>query len=79
MDIQNDIVAVWRNVVITRDIREQGWFKFSGFHTSFDSEAQLMAHFSELKRLFKEIKKKFNVLLSQLVSLSMIFVKSIYR
>ncbi|NGY93873.1 hypothetical protein F3K44_31405 [Bacillus megaterium] len=58
MDIQNDIVAVWRNVVITRDIREQGWFKFSGFHTSFDSEAQLMAHFSELKRLFKEIKKE---------------------
>lgn len=58
MDIQNDIVAVWRNVVITRDSREQGWFKFSGFHTSFDSEAQLMAHFSELKRLFKEIKRE---------------------
>ena len=51
MDIQNDIIAVWQNTVITRDSRDQGWFKFSGFHTSFDSEAQLMAHFSELKRL----------------------------
>lgn len=58
MDIQNDIIAVWQNTVITRDSRDQGWFKFSGFHTSFDSEAQLMAHFSELKRLFKEIKRE---------------------
>ncbi|MDD1516254.1 hypothetical protein, partial [Priestia megaterium] len=58
MDIQNDIVAVWKNVAITRDNRDQALYKFSGFHTSFDSEAQLMAHFSELKRLFKEIKRE---------------------
>ncbi|NCT39978.1 hypothetical protein GTW56_30155 [Bacillus sp. EB93] len=62
MKVESDILAVIGNVIHTKDKRKQAWFEFKGFHTSFDSEAQLTKHFEDLKRLFKDLKKELHCL-----------------
>lgn len=62
MKVESDIVAVLENIIITKDKRKQAWFRFNGFHSNFDSEVQLMKHFDDLKRLFKDLKKELHCL-----------------
>lgn len=63
MNFQSDIAAVCGNTIFTEDKREQKWYEFSGFHTSFDSENQLALHFQDLRRLFKEINREIHCLI----------------
>ncbi|WP_238810575.1 MULTISPECIES: ATP-binding protein [Bacillus subtilis group] len=62
MKYESDILAVCENVIYTKDKRQQLWVEFKGFHTSFDSEAQLIGRFNQLKRLFKEMKRELHCL-----------------
>lgn len=62
MDLQSDILAVYDNIIYTKDKRAQYWVEFKGFHTSFDSEQQLDQHFKKLRRVFKEAKKEMHLL-----------------
>lgn len=62
MKYESDILAVCENIIYTKDKRQQYWVEFKGFHTSFDSEAQLIGRFNQLKRLFREMKRELHCL-----------------
>lgn len=53
--IDTDIRYVYKNIIFTKDGRMQAWYEYDGFHSSFDHDLHLFAHFDKLKQLFSHL------------------------
>ncbi|MDQ8094896.1 ATP-binding protein [Bacillus amyloliquefaciens] len=61
MDIQANVKAIYKNIAFTKDNRFQAWYEFMGFHSHLESEQEMMAHFDQLRRLFRELKRELHL------------------